>query len=43
MKRLCHLGILKEGFEAYCSPVMLVNRKLAMDKRCVSDFSQVNT
>ena len=25
MKRLCYLGILKEGFSAYSSPVMLEN------------------
>ena len=24
MKRLCYLGILKEGFSAYSSPVMLI-------------------
>ena len=28
MKRLCYLGILKEGFSAYPSPVMLISRKL---------------
>ena len=28
MKRLCYLGILKEGFSAYLSPVMLISRKL---------------
>ena len=27
MKRLCYLGILKEGFSAYSSPVMLISRK----------------
>ena len=27
MKRLCYLGILKEGFSAYYSPVMLISRK----------------
>ena len=27
MKRLCYLGILKEGFSAYSRPVMLINRK----------------
>ena len=32
MKRLCYLGILKEGFSAYSSPVMLVSRKLTQDK-----------
>ena len=26
MKRLCYLGILKEGFSAYSSPVMLISR-----------------
>ena len=33
MKRLCYLGILKEGFSAYSSPVMLVSRKLTQDKK----------
>ena len=27
MKRLCYMGILKEGFSAYSSPVMLISRK----------------
>ena len=27
MKRLCYLGILKEGFSAYSSPVMLISRQ----------------
>ena len=27
MKQLCYLGILKEGFSAYCSPVILISRK----------------
>ena len=27
MKRLCYLGILKEGCSAYSSPVMLISRK----------------
>ena len=31
MKRLCYMGILKEGFSAYSSPVMLISRKV--DKR----------
>ena len=26
MKRLCYLGIFKEGFSAYSSPVMLISR-----------------
>ena len=38
MKRVCYLGILKEGFSAYSSPVMLVSRKLTQDKRVVTDF-----
>ena len=28
MKRLCYLGILKEGFPAYLSPFMLLVEKL---------------
>ena len=28
MKQLCYMGILKEGFSAYSSPLMLINRKL---------------
>ena len=28
MKRLCYLGILKEGFSAYSSPVMLISQKV---------------
>ena len=28
MKRLCCMGILKEGFSAYSSPVMLISRKV---------------
>ena len=27
-KRLCYLGILKEDFSAYSSPVMLISRKV---------------
>ena len=38
MKRLCYLGILKEGFSPYSSPVMLISRKLTKDKRVVTDF-----
>ena len=39
MKYLCCLGILKEGFLAYSSTVMLINRKLTKDKRVViTDF-----
>ena len=42
MKRLCCLGILKEGFSAYSSPVMLISRKLTKDKRVVTDFRHLN-
>ena len=38
MKRLCYLGILKEGFSAYSSPVMLVSRKLTQDKKSGNRF-----
>ena len=41
MKRLCYLGIPK-GFSAYFSPVMLISRKLTMDKRVVTDFRHLN-
>ena len=42
MKRLCYLDILKEGFSAYSSPVMLISRKLMQDKRVVTDFRHLN-
>ena len=42
MKRLCYLGILKEGFSAYSSPVMLVSRKLTKDQRVMTDFRHLN-
>ena len=42
MKWLCCLGILKEGFSAYSSPVMLISRKLIKDKRVVTDFRHLN-
>ena len=42
MKRLCYMDILKEGFSAYSSPVMLISRKLTKDKRVVTDFRQLN-
>ena len=43
MKRLCYLGILKEGFSAYSIPVMLLSRKVNQDKRVVTDFRHLNT
>ena len=42
MKTLCYLGILKEGFLAYSSPVMLISRKLTRDKSVVTDFRHLN-
>ena len=36
------MGILKEGFSAYSSPVMLISRKLTKDKRVVKDFRCLN-
>ena len=42
MKRLCYLGILKEGFSAYLSPVMLISRKVTQDKSVVTDFRHLN-
>ena len=43
MRRLCYLGILKEGFSAYSSLVMLISRKVPQDKRVVTDFRHLNT
>ena len=42
MKQLHYMGILKEGFSAYLSPVMLISRKLTKDKRVVTDFRHFN-
>ena len=42
MKWLCYLGILKEGFSPYLSPVMLISHKLTQDKRVVTDFRHLN-
>ena len=42
MKRLCYLGILKEIFSSYSSPVMLISHKLTQDKRVVTDFRHLN-
>ena len=42
MKHLYYLGILKQGFLAYSSPVMLISRKLTQDKRVVPDFRHLN-
>ena len=42
MKELFYMGILKEGFSADSSPVMLISRKLTKDKRAVTDFRLLN-
>ena len=42
MKKLCYLGILKEGISAYSSPVMLISRKMTQDKRVMTDFRHLN-
>ena len=42
MKRVCYLVILKEGFSAYSSQVMLISRKATKDKRVVTDFRHIN-
>ena len=43
MRRLCYLGILKEGFSPYSNPVMLIIGKVTQDKRVVTDFRHLNT
>ena len=42
MKRLCYLGILKDGFLAYSSSVILISRKVTKDKRVMTDFRHLN-
>ena len=42
MKCLYYLGILKGGFSAYSSPVMLISRSLIKEKRVVTDFRHLN-
>ena len=37
------LSILKGGFSAYLSPVMLISRQVMQDKRLVTDFRCLNT
>ena len=36
------MSILKEGFSAYLSPMMLLSRKLTKNKRVVTDFRHLN-
>ena len=42
MKYLCYLGMAKEKFSAYSSPVMLTSRRHTQDKRVVTDFKHLN-
>ena len=42
MKHLCYLGILKERFSPYSSPVMLISHKLTQDKKVVTDCRHLN-
>ena len=42
MKCLCYLGILKDSFSAYSSPVMLISRNITQDKKVVTDFRHLN-
>ena len=42
MRQLCYLGILREGFSAHSSPVMLIGWKMTSDKRVVTDFRHLN-
>ena len=42
MKRLCYLGISKEGFRAYSSLVMLISRNVTNNKRVITDFRHLN-
>ena len=42
MRGLCYMDILKGGFLAYSSPVMLISRKLTKDKKVVTDFRHLN-
>ena len=42
MRGSCYLGILKEGFLAYSSPVMFISRKMTSDKRVVTEFRHLN-
>ena len=37
MKRLCYLGILKQGFLPYSSPLMLISRKLTNQRQKSGD------
>ena len=42
MKRLCYLGILKEGFQPILAQSMLISRKMIQNKRVRIDFRHLN-
>ena len=42
MKYLYYLGILKEDFSAYSSPIMLIGRKCTQNKGEVTDLRHLN-
>ena len=42
MKRLSCFSILKEGFSAYSSAIMLISRKVTKDKIVITDFRHLN-
>ena len=42
MRRLCYLGISKEGLLAYSNLVMLISRKVAKNIRVVKNFRHLN-
>ena len=42
MKCLCYLGVLKEGFSPYSSPVILISQKVTQCMRVVTDFRHLN-
>ena len=42
MKSLCYLGILKERFSLYLSPVMIISQKVTQEKKIVTDFRHLN-
>ena len=42
MKHSHYLGILKEGFSPYSSPIMLISQKVMQDRTGLTDFRHVN-
>ena len=43
IKRLVHLGVLRQGLSSYSSPIMLIPRKNSTLPRMVTDFRHLNT